>query len=394
MADYWKSQGRKFCDFCKCWIADNKPSIDFHEGGKKHKENVSKRLKEIHKNSAKQAKQNKKIEDDIKRMENAAMAAYLKDVENNTRDMTAERIIKNKITRLETKDLNSNGLVAATPEAAARFKGGELSKQLSQEIDPCDPNQPRNGTTSQQARFQQKHENKTQGKNKSGKGKGKGRKTFEDERPSKPVRKLWYEAVSPEGYTYYWHIETNESVWNPPEEGYMTFAEQEEEAKEQAIQEELLKQLENEDAIANAEIREEKRANAEREKLKGFRRISNAQSSDSRSDEKAEIVTDDRTEVSYRKDYSIPLTSHPYGPWQTVRKTEARSVDLQLPQQKQLQLPVFEKAEPPPSLLQKTFKEKMITRLDMGGSDEDEQPTTFKKRKIGEKSVRKRITDD
>lgn len=72
-ADYWKSQGRKFCDFCKCWIADNKPSIDFHEGGKKHKENVSKRLKEIHKNSAKQAKQNKKFEDDIKKMENVCI---------------------------------------------------------------------------------------------------------------------------------------------------------------------------------------------------------------------------------------------------------------------------------------------------------------------------------
>lgn len=69
-ADYWKSQGRKFCDFCKCWIADNKPSIEFHEGGKKHKENVSKRLKEIHKNSAKQAKQNRKFEDDLKKMEN------------------------------------------------------------------------------------------------------------------------------------------------------------------------------------------------------------------------------------------------------------------------------------------------------------------------------------
>lgn len=78
-ADYWKSQGRKFCDFCKCWIADNKPSIDFHEGGKKHKENVSKRLKEIHKNSAKQAKQNKKIEGDIKKMENVR-SFYLLDV--------------------------------------------------------------------------------------------------------------------------------------------------------------------------------------------------------------------------------------------------------------------------------------------------------------------------
>lgn len=72
-ADYWKSQGRKFCDFCKCWIADNKPSIDFHEGGKKHKENVSKRLKEIHKNSTKQAKQNKKLEDDIKKMETVSI---------------------------------------------------------------------------------------------------------------------------------------------------------------------------------------------------------------------------------------------------------------------------------------------------------------------------------
>ena len=35
-----------------------------------YKENVSKRLKEIHKNSAKQAKQNKKFEDDLKKMEN------------------------------------------------------------------------------------------------------------------------------------------------------------------------------------------------------------------------------------------------------------------------------------------------------------------------------------
>ena len=24
-ADYWKSQAKKFCEFCKCWIADNKP---------------------------------------------------------------------------------------------------------------------------------------------------------------------------------------------------------------------------------------------------------------------------------------------------------------------------------------------------------------------------------
>lgn len=36
----------------------------------------------------------------------AAMAAYLKDVENNTRDMTAERIIKEKLNRVETNEVS------------------------------------------------------------------------------------------------------------------------------------------------------------------------------------------------------------------------------------------------------------------------------------------------
>lgn len=29
-ADYWKSQEKKYCDFCKCWIADNKPVSNFN----------------------------------------------------------------------------------------------------------------------------------------------------------------------------------------------------------------------------------------------------------------------------------------------------------------------------------------------------------------------------
>lgn len=67
-------------------------------------------------------------------------------------------------------------------------------------------------------------------------------------------------------------------------------------------------------------------------------------------------------------------------------------MDLQLPQQRQTQLPVFEKSEMPP--VQRTFKEKTVTQIDAGDSDEDGQPTTFKKRKIGNKNVRKRLTDD
>ncbi|KAG8240321.1 hypothetical protein J437_LFUL000796, partial [Ladona fulva] len=82
-ADYWKSQAKKYCDFCKCWLADNKPSIEFHEKGKRHKENVQKRLGEITKKSVKEEKDRLKVDAEIKKMEKAAMKAYLKDVEEN-----------------------------------------------------------------------------------------------------------------------------------------------------------------------------------------------------------------------------------------------------------------------------------------------------------------------
>lgn len=74
--------------------------------------------------------------------------------------------------------------------------------------DPCDP-----ATLSKSMplvrRVQQSGENRTPGKSKASKTKGKGKKTHEDDRPNAPVRKRWYEALSPEGYTYYWHTETN-----------------------------------------------------------------------------------------------------------------------------------------------------------------------------------------
>ncbi|XP_014482814.1 PREDICTED: WW domain-binding protein 4 isoform X2 [Dinoponera quadriceps] len=397
MTDYWKSQNRKFCDFCKCWIADNKPSIDFHEGGRKHKENVSKRLKEIHKNSAKQAKQNKKFEDDIKKMENAAMAAYLKDVENNTRDMTAERIIKEKLNKVETKEgtPQKSCMSSAAPETVARFKS-KPEQFFPIATDPCDPATLSKNTPSV-PRVQQGGENRTPGKSKASKMKGKGKKSHEDDRPSAPVRKLWYEALSPEGYTYYWHIETNESVWEPPEEGYMTFAEQEEEAKEEAFQKELMEQLDKEEAIKKADIIEEQRANVEREKMREFRRRSTqatAENDDAESDDKnaGEVKREAAEEERpYRRDYSVPDRPQPYGSWQIVQTIEKKPVDLQLPKQKQIQLPTFEKIELPP--LQRTFKERTVTKI-AGDSDDEGTSVTFKKRKIGNKNVRKRATDD
>lgn len=93
------SNDRKFCDFCKCWIADNKPvnfefnysnkspstfffepislqSVSFHEGGKRHQANVAKRISELGKQSVKDERAKQKVDQQIRQMEDAAMKAY------------------------------------------------------------------------------------------------------------------------------------------------------------------------------------------------------------------------------------------------------------------------------------------------------------------------------
>ncbi|XP_011300587.1 WW domain-binding protein 4 [Fopius arisanus] len=388
-ADYWKSQGRKFCDFCKCWIADNKPSIQFHEGGKKHKENVTKRLKEIHKNSAKQAKQTRKFENDLKNMENAAMAAYLKDVEGNMADLTAQQIIRDKRDRTEALAVedNPNQMPAASPDTNPRHK---RPQGLPADIDYCDP------TTFHRARAQARtsnpsssgnsSENKTQGKTKTSREKRKGKRESEGDKSNRHlVPKLWYEAHSPEGFTYYWHTETNETTWEPPEEGFMTIGEQEEEAREQALQEELLGQLKEEETKARAEVIEEQRANAERERLKELRKQPRKSE-----DEGTEGPTE---EIPYRRDYSVPDKVDPYGPWQTVEVLPKKKIDLQLPQKREV-FQVPKPQEPEPFLPQRTFKEKIVTQVRTGDSDDESSGVSFKKRKFGNRSVRKRLDDD
>lgn len=167
MSEYWKSNPRKFCDFCKCWIADNKPSIEFHERGKRHKENVDKRIAEMSK-KGKEDWENKQLEDDFfKQMEANALKAYKSDIEKNP-DMTGSKISE----------------IASSNNAELIIKSDESK--------------------------------------------------YEDKKPSvTTVFKKWYEAKSPEGTSYYWNTESQESSWDIPSEGFLTLDEQKkiEEAK-------------------------------------------------------------------------------------------------------------------------------------------------------------------
>uniref|UniRef100_T1IPJ5 WW domain-containing protein n=1 Tax=Strigamia maritima TaxID=126957 RepID=T1IPJ5_STRMM len=89
MADYWKSIPRKFCDFCKCWLTDNKPSVEFHERGRKHQNNVQKKIGELRRKGQKMAQEEKNTDRMMKQMEQNAMKAFSKDIVTNP-DLSAK----------------------------------------------------------------------------------------------------------------------------------------------------------------------------------------------------------------------------------------------------------------------------------------------------------------
>ncbi|XP_047001377.1 WW domain-binding protein 4 [Schistocerca americana] len=326
MADYWKSQAKKFCKFCKCWIADNKPSIEFHEGGSRHKENVAKRISEISKKSREEYESNKNIDNEMKKMEEAAMKAYLKDVEAEA-DYTS-KIIKEKAMQ---KNLEEGGTSEEKELVDIAFRVKESAE------------------------------------------------TTETEK--KEEKKVWWEAKSDEGHTYYWNTESGESVWEPPEDGYVSLAEQKEEAKRA---EKAAKRKKATDEMKKKEeekqISEEKQARIQREKMKEI------------------YGRKEKEEAKEKPKMSAPIGPapriDPYGSWKVIEKKEFKPVDLQLPEQEFIPIKVPTLTEEP----KVKFKEKTVATGTIVTDDDDEVSVSgFKKRKAApgvKRNMRQRLDED
>ncbi|XP_077518514.1 WW domain-binding protein 4 [Amblyomma americanum] len=124
MADYWKSQPKKFCEACKCWFADNKASIDFHERGKNHQANVQKRITEIMKKGKKMQKAQQKYENMMDGINQAALQAFQKDVESGGSKIDKFRYAAEeaKLKERATEKEQENSL-AATSQVMSWFEG-------------------------------------------------------------------------------------------------------------------------------------------------------------------------------------------------------------------------------------------------------------------------------
>uniref|UniRef100_A0A182WRB6 WW domain-binding protein 4 n=1 Tax=Anopheles quadriannulatus TaxID=34691 RepID=A0A182WRB6_ANOQN len=359
MADYWKSNDRKYCDFCKCWIADNKSSVQFHENGKRHQMNVQKRISEISRNSYKAQQEQNKIDADLKKMNDAAMKAYMQDISAGADISSRELNEKQKLEQVQ----EACGQISPRPGPSVSSSGNADSRpakaKKAREADPL---------YLPGAESEEDTEN--------GKGKTLSKKRHIENIAQVGNGSMWVEAETDEGFPYYWNVKTGESIWETPKEGFMKKEEYETLSKiawqkqKEIAEHEAKYELENADEIA-ARLRRENMAQI----FKHNRKI------------KEELEKKiDHGEVAVTA--QIEQSKNPYGNWESVEVKKERSIDLQLPV---TPAPLYVPSAMPEKMEPK-FKERVIDHIpqEVKATVSD---TFTKKRKV-QRNARTRLDVD
>ncbi|KAH8547917.1 hypothetical protein BGW37DRAFT_508385 [Umbelopsis sp. PMI_123] len=76
MSEFWVSQQRHWCQYCKKYITNNKPSISIHESGKAHKDMVEKFLRDVYKRGKESQKEKAEVQKELERIEQVAISSY------------------------------------------------------------------------------------------------------------------------------------------------------------------------------------------------------------------------------------------------------------------------------------------------------------------------------
>ncbi|EFJ31767.1 hypothetical protein SELMODRAFT_440013 [Selaginella moellendorffii] len=96
-AQYWVSQGNKWCEFCRIFIANNAVSIRSHELGLRHKDNVAKKVSKIHKDSINKEKEELRSIKELEHIESKAVRKYQNDIADGNSSLATPTLTASKI---------------------------------------------------------------------------------------------------------------------------------------------------------------------------------------------------------------------------------------------------------------------------------------------------------
>ncbi|KAH8862166.1 WW domain-binding protein 4 [Schistosoma japonicum] len=153
MADYWKSNPKKYCELCKCWMADNKISIQNHENGMRHKASVAKKVNELTRSNKCAEMEKKNLEACLQQINDSAHLSMMKDLE---RDPSLAK---------------QYGIVLAkSPYGQSNDESNKMEKPATNKSRSNLPN----------------------------------------------AANIWKESITPDGKHYYWNVATRATQWTRP----------------------------------------------------------------------------------------------------------------------------------------------------------------------------------